>query len=98
MVGQRKAQGDIIAAETRRSQIISALEGVEGRIGQIKVQIKELEADQAEYTAKKDQLVAKINGEENMKAKLLAELEKVNGELAAKMKQIAEYKEKCASI
>ena len=71
---------------------------MEGRIGEIKIQIKELEADQAEYTAKKDQLLIKINGEESMKAKLLAELEKVNASLAAKMKQIAEYKEKCAAI
>lgn len=62
------------------------------------MQIRQLETTQAEYRARKNQILAKIAGEEKIKAQLLAELEKINAALAQKMKEIAEYKEKCSSI
>lgn len=44
---QRKTQNEIIAFETRKSQIASAIEGVNSKIEHLKTKIAELEADQA---------------------------------------------------
>ena len=42
LAAQRSAQNAIIAAETKRTQIISAIEGVEGKIAKYEFEIIEL--------------------------------------------------------
>ena len=74
LAAQRRAQNEIIAAETKRTQIISAIEGVEAKIKVLKAEIDALEKDRDEYRAKKAELVSMIAGEEKMKAELLAQL------------------------
>ena len=60
---QRKAQNAIIAAETRRSQILSAIEGVQRKIEDLKDKIAELEKHQDEYNMKKKELMDILAGE-----------------------------------
>ena len=67
MAAQRKAQNEIIAAETKRTQIISAIEGVEAKIANLKAEIDALEKERDEYRAKKAELVSMIAGEERWK-------------------------------
>lgn len=92
---QRRTQNEIIAYETRKSQIASAIEGVEDKIEHLKTKIAELEADQDEYNDKKAKLLERIAGEERMKAELLASLENVSGDLASRVRELAEARERC---
>lgn len=65
---QRKAQNHIIALETRRTQIYSAIEGANDKINSLKAQIATLEGTRADYNRKRTELLARITGEENTKA------------------------------
>ena len=98
LAGQRRAQNDIIAAETRRSQITSAIEGAERKIADYQFQLDDITKNRDDLNAKKAKLLAKISGEERIKAELLANLENVNANLARLMKELATYKEKAESI
>ena len=98
LAAQRRAQNDIIAAETRRSQITSAIEGAERKIADYQFQLDDIAKKREGLNARKAKLLAKISGEERIKAELLAELESVNADLARLMKELAVYKEKAESI
>jgi chromosome segregation ATPase len=78
LAAQRKAQNAIIAAETKRTQIFSAIEGANGHIDGLKAQIYELDTKRADLEDAKKGLLDKIAAEEKTKAKLIAELEKIN--------------------
>ena len=95
---QRHAQNAIIAAETKRTQILSAIDGIEKKIDDLKDKIEDLEGRQAEYEMKKKKLLEAIAGQEAMKAKLLAQVEDINSDLADRLKELAQAKEECQSI
>ena len=95
---QRRAQNDIIAAETRRSQITSAIEGAEKKIADYQGQLDDITGQREDLNARKAKLLVKISGEERIKAELMAQLESINADLARLMKELATYKEKAEFI
>ena len=64
--GQRRAQNDIIVAETRRSQIASAIAGAERKITDYQFQIDDIAKDRYDLNTKQAKLL--ISGEERIKA------------------------------
>lgn len=68
LAAQRRAQNNIITLETRRTQITSAIEGVEGKIGDLRADIEAIEDERDSDRAKKAQIVTIIAGEEKIKA------------------------------
>ena len=60
---QRKAQTTIISIETRRAQIISAIEGVEGKIEDLLKEIANLEKKRGDLSAERSRILVKISGE-----------------------------------
>ena len=98
LMAQRKAQGEIIAVETRRTQIVSAIQGVEGKIKEVRKHIEGLEKDRAELEAEKASLLETLAGLERIKAELMEQLENLNKDLAALMKELADTQEKCAAL
>ena len=98
LMNQRKAQNTIISIETRRAQIVSAIDGVEDKIAELLKEIEAIEKKRVDLSAEKNRLLAKIAGEEKIKAELLAELEKINSILAHLMKSLTTYEEKCDGI
>ena len=74
LAAQRRAQNDIIAAETRRTQITSAIEGAERKIADYQFQLDDIAGKREDLNGQKAKLLAKISGEERIKAELLAKL------------------------
>lgn len=65
---QRKAQNNIIALETKRTQIVSAIDGVQNKIADLRKKIEDLEKERAENTARKASILVEIAGQEKIKA------------------------------
>ena len=56
------------------------------KIGDLKDQLADLDAERAELKAKRDIILGQITEEEKIKAELMGELEKINAELAGLIK------------
>lgn len=95
---QRKAQNHIIALETRRTQVYSAIQGANDQIDKLKGQIADLEGARSGQHKKRTELLARITGEENTKAQLMRELEKINQEIAEYVRQLNLLREQAAEI
>lgn len=56
------------------------------KIGDLKDQLADLDAERAELKAQRDIILGQITEEEKIKAELMGELEKINAELAGLIK------------
>ena len=78
--------------------MLSAIEGIEGKIEELKREIKNIEDENAELQTRRSILLQEISAKEKMKATLMAELQKINNNLAQLMKQLTDQQEECEAI
>jgi len=83
---QRNAQNAIITAETRTSQIVSAITTLTGSIDDLRGKITAAVANRDALTKEKAGIITTITGLEGTKAGLLEKLKGLDAEVAARIK------------
>lgn len=78
--------------------MLSAIEGIEGKIEELKREIKNIEDENAELQTRRSILLQEISAKEKMKATFMTELQKINNNLAQLMKQLTDQQEECEAI
>ena len=78
--------------------MLSAIEGIEGKIEELKREIKNIEDENAELQIRRSILLQEISAKEKMKATFMTELQKINNNLAQLMKQLTDQQEECEAI
>jgi uncharacterized coiled-coil DUF342 family protein len=92
VTAQRTAQNDIIAAETRSSQIVSAINTLSANIDDLKNKIAQAIAQNDAWKKEKDGIVATITTQEGNKAALLEKLKGLDADLAKYLQQLSNKK------
>ena len=95
VAAQRNAQNDIIAAETRSSQIVSAINALTKTIDDLNGKINAAGAQIAAWTQQRVAIVASITTQEGDKAKLLDKLNGLNADLAKLVKDLSDKNAEC---
>ena len=78
--------------------MLSAIEGIEAKIEELKREIKNIEDENAELQIRRSILLQEISAKEKMKATFMTELQKINNNLAQLMKQLTDQQEECEAI
>lgn len=92
VTAQRTAQNDIIAAETRSSQIVSAINTLSANIDDLKNKIAQAIAQNDAWKKEKDGIVTTITTQEGNKAALLEKLKGLDADLAKYLQQLSNKK------
>jgi len=95
---QRTAQNDIIAAETRVSQITTAITSLAKTVDDNRNAIDQTGNSNAGLTREKTTLVTTINGLEATKANLLERLKALNAEVAQRVTELSNKTSECQSL
>ena len=95
---QRTAQNNIIAAETKSTQIGSAINGLNSTIDDLRRRIDEAVQRREELQTRKDELVNIVTTQETQKANLLEDLADTNQDLSDTMKELSDKRVECQGI
>lgn len=98
ITNQRAAQNDILAAETRVSQIVSAINNLTNTISDLTNKINQAVAARDALTKQKTTTLAKITDLEGQRAALGDKLKGLDTELANSVQKLSDQKTQCSSI
>lgn len=92
---QRDSQNAIISAETKVKQIQSAIAGADGKIGNLNDQIAALNRLGDKLNQDKDDILGKINDQEQRRANLMTRLNDINANLGGLVDDLREQQQEC---
>jgi hypothetical protein len=97
VTAQRAAQNDIIAAETKVSQIVSAINSLTAAIDDLRNKIAQAVAARDALTKEKVTTTANITNLEGAKAALLEKLKGLDAEVAARVQDLSNKNAECSA-
>lgn len=97
VTAQRAAQNDIIAAETKVSQIVSAINSLTATIDDLRNKIAQAVAQRDALSKEKTTLTSNISNLEGTKAGLLEKLKGLDTEVAARVQDLSNKGAECSA-